>query len=71
MDIPSPPVPPVPPAPPPPRRSGGIMGGLILILIGLLFLLDRFLPGFSFGDFWPLILIVIGAGIIWNARRGE
>ena len=65
MDVQSP-----PPEPQISRKSGSITGGVVLIAIGILFLLDKFIPEFSFGDFWPLILIAIGVGIIWNARRG-
>lgn len=45
-------------------REGSLWGGVILILIGGLFLMDRLIPNIHFGDLWPLILIVIGIGII-------
>ncbi len=41
--------------------------GYILIGIGVLFLFNNFLPGFSFGDYWPLLLIAVGGGILWNS----
>ena len=38
-----------------------MMGPLILIVLGVLFLLSNILPQtFSFGRLWPVILIVIG-----------
>ena len=38
-----------------------MMGPLILIVLGVLFLLSNILPEtFSFGRLWPVILIVIG-----------
>lgn len=38
-----------------------MMGPLILIVLGVLFLLNNIFPGaFSFGKLWPVILIVIG-----------
>jgi len=38
------------------------MGPLILIALGVLFLMSNFFPErFSFGQMWPIILIVIGA----------
>lgn len=43
--------------------------GAILIIIGVLFLADNFLPRFDFGDYWPLILIAIGAALILNSRN--
>lgn len=45
-----------------------LLGG-VLVFLGFLFLLDRWFPLFSFGRMWPLILIGIGAFIIW--RRGD
>lgn len=43
--------------------------GIILIIIGLLFLLDNFIPRIHFGDFWPLVLVAIGVGLLLNARK--
>jgi len=46
----------------PERRS--IFGGVVLILLGILFLLAHFYPGFHLGQFirhwWPLLLIFLG-----------
>jgi phage shock protein PspC (stress-responsive transcriptional regulator) len=53
--------------PPPPRQRGSLIGGLVLITIGGLFLADELLPDFNFGDFWPVILIVIGGGLLIKA----
>jgi hypothetical protein len=50
------------------RDRGGLMGGLILIALGLLFLADNLLPGFSFGEYWPVLLIVIGVGLLLRPR---
>lgn len=38
---------------------GGLMGPVILITIGAIFMIDEFVPGVGF--LWPLILIAIGA----------
>ena len=61
------------PAQPPPspqrHRHQGITGGLILIAIGTLFLLNNILPDFHFGDYWPVILIAVGAGLLWSSRK--
>ncbi len=61
------------PAPPPAQHSRrehpGLIGGLVLITLGLLFLADNFIPEVRFGDFWPLILIVIGAGMLWRMKK--
>lgn len=49
-------------------RSGArIGGGLILVVIGVLFLLDNLIAFDVWGKLWPLILVAIGLGII--ARR--
>ena len=37
-----------------------LMGPVILITIGVLFLLDQIVPGLSFGRLWPVILLAIG-----------
>lgn len=47
------------------RRS--MIGGIALIVIGTLFLLDNFFPGFDFEHFWPLLLIAVGTGMLWNS----
>jgi hypothetical protein len=38
----------------------GLMGPVVLITIGVLFLLDQMIPGMSFGRLWPLLLLAIG-----------
>jgi hypothetical protein len=58
------------PAPARRHRSGeGTVGGLVLIMLGLLFLGDRLIPGFHFSDYWPLIIVAIGIGILWKGYR--
>lgn len=49
------------------KDKGSVIGGLVLIVMGLLFLADNFLD-IRFGDFWPLILVAIGAGLLWRSR---
>jgi phage shock protein C len=51
------------------RSNKKVFGGTILILLGILFLLDNFFPRFDFGDYWPVILIVLGVGIIIKTTR--
>jgi phage shock protein PspC (stress-responsive transcriptional regulator) len=46
------------------RNDGNLWGGLILIALGAMFLIDRFVPNIDFADLWPLILVVIGVIII-------
>jgi phage shock protein C len=59
-----------PPQPSSSRRDhGGLIGGLVLITLGLLFLADNFLPDIRFGDYWPVLLIVIGAALLWRTKK--
>jgi len=47
--------------------SGRVILGVILIIIGLLFLAERFIPAFCFEDIIPLTLVIIGIFLIWNS----
>ena len=38
----------------------GLMGPVVLITLGVLFLIGRMNLGYDFGDLWPVLLIVIG-----------
>jgi phage shock protein C len=60
---------PVPPSTPQTgkRNSGSLIGGLVLITLGALFLADELIPQINFGDLWPVLLVVIGAGLLINA----
>jgi phage shock protein C len=49
------------------RKKGSLIGGLVLITLGALFLADELIPQINFGDLWPVILIVIGVGLLINA----
>lgn len=53
------------------KRTGGLIGGLVLITLGCLFLVDRFVPQIDFGDLWPILLVVIGAVIIATNLSGR
>ncbi len=71
--------PPPPPAPPTtgeqppewerrPRRRGGLLAGIVLIAIGLILLAQQFYPWLGIDRLWPVVLIVIGLGIIFRRR---
>lgn len=61
----------------PPRRrhgrerngAGTVIFGLILVLVGAYFLLRTFFPDLELGPFWPVVLIVIGGGLLVGAIR--
>lgn len=46
------------------KIDGSLIAGLVLILIGSFFLFERFVPRLDFGDFWPLLLVLIGGLMI-------
>lgn len=49
-----------------------MLGPLLLIVIGILFLLNNMYPGvFRFGKMWPVILIVIGLAKIFEYLQGS
>jgi hypothetical protein len=49
-----------------------MLGPLLLIVIGVLFLLNNMFPGvFRFGKMWPVILIVIGLAKIFEYLQGQ
>jgi len=51
------------------RKNSRIIGGLILLALGCLFLINNFLPWFNFSRLWPLILIIIGLAILVSSLR--
>jgi hypothetical protein len=49
-----------------------MLGPLLLIVIGILFLLNNMYPGvFRFGRMWPVILIVIGLAKVIEYIQGQ
>ncbi|HXW56524.1 MAG TPA: DUF5668 domain-containing protein [Candidatus Cybelea sp.] len=47
-------------------RVRGLMGPIILITVGVLFLVGEYSP-YGFFDLWPIILIVVGAVLVAQA----
>ncbi|HXN98006.1 MAG TPA: toast rack family protein [Candidatus Acidoferrales bacterium] len=56
-----------------PRRRGSITGALFLITLGVFFLLINLVPTFdpwtTLFRYWPIVLILLGLGKIWDAYR--
>jgi hypothetical protein len=54
-----------------PKAGGSLFGGIVMIVIGLLFVLDlNFdIPLDWLADWWPLALVIVGARMVWQARR--
>ncbi|MBS4035743.1 MAG: PspC domain-containing protein [Ignavibacterium sp.] len=51
------------------KSNTGSVAGIVLIVIGGLFLLNNFIPRFNFSDFWPFILIAVGIALLLNVKR--
>lgn len=53
-------------------RSGSLVFGIILILVGSLFLLNSVdMDIFDIFDFWPMVLILVGLIILFNRPRKQ
>lgn len=52
------------PGPPPggsrPKPNGPIVAGVALVVVGLVVLLGRFIPGFAWWSLWPLAIVIAG-----------
>ena len=48
----------------PKSSKGGLIAGLTLIVLGLLFLLGNLFPQFNWQTFWPVLLIALGVLLI-------
>ena len=55
----------------PEKTKGSLVGGLVLITLGGLFLVNQLVPNIDFGDLWPVLIVVIGAGLLINAVTGR
>lgn len=53
------------------RSKGQLITGLILIGLGILFLSAALLPDFSVGDFWPVLIIILGIIILTPAFKSK
>jgi phage shock protein PspC (stress-responsive transcriptional regulator) len=51
------------------ETNGALWGGIILILLGVMFLIDKFIPTIHFGDIWPVLLIIGGILLVHNAYK--
>jgi phage shock protein C len=58
-------------APEPVRSDGraGVVVGISLVLIGLWFLVREYLPEFNWNLVWPVVIVVIGLFLLFNASR--
>ncbi len=47
-----------------PENRNGLIGGIVLITLGMIFLANRFIPNINFHDLWPLALVILGGVLI-------
>jgi phage shock protein PspC (stress-responsive transcriptional regulator) len=57
--------------PEPVRSDGraGVVVGIGLVLIGLWFLVREYLPEFNWNLVWPVVIVIIGLFLLFNASR--
>jgi phage shock protein PspC (stress-responsive transcriptional regulator) len=48
------------------KSDGNLIAGIVLITLGAMFLIARFVPRIDFGDLWPILLILGGILIMKN-----
>jgi len=48
-----------------------LLPGLVLIVMGLIFLLNNLIPWFRFSYLWPLVLIALGVALLAKSRKIE
>jgi len=53
---------------PPAIRKSGNLGGIILVVLGVLLLGHNLIPRFDLWEFWPIILILAGVGLLAKAK---
>jgi len=51
------------------RHRGGVGFGLILMLVGLLLLVNQFVPGIDLWRFWPLLIVAVGITAVFKGVR--
>lgn len=52
------------------HNRNNMLGGIILVTIGILFLLDN-LTSIEFGNLWPVLLIVAGIAVLINSFNNK
>lgn len=50
-----------------PRYTGNLLAGVILIAIGLIFLIQKFVDWIDLSHLWPILLIIAGGVLLLNA----
>lgn len=53
----------------PESENANITIGLLLLSAGILLLVNNLVPDFDFKKYWPVILIVVGGGLIFGHKK--
>ena len=53
------------------NQTTKLWSGVMFIILGLILLLEQFFPELNFEDFWPVLLIITGAIMIYSDIRHE
>jgi len=51
------------------NETSKLWAGIMLIILGLIFLLEQFFPWLDFEDFWPVLLIISGVILIYDGMK--
>ncbi len=43
--------------------------GIVLLVLGCIFLADNFIPKIHFADFWPVVLVALGLSLLLNSKK--
>lgn len=49
------------------RRNRNL--GIVLLVLGCIFLADNFIPKIHFADFWPIVLVALGLSLLLNSKK--
>ncbi|GAB4138831.1 MAG: PspC domain-containing protein [Ignavibacteriales bacterium] len=52
-----------------PSTKSSLIFGIIITVLGVIFLLSNILPFLDFDNILPIIFIIVGAFLIWNSTR--
>ncbi len=50
-------------------ETNKMLSGGILIILGIVFLVRRYVNWFNIGSLWPIILIIIGFYVLYNGKE--
>jgi phage shock protein C len=53
------------------HNSSHAILGLFIIIVGILFLIDNYFPGFGFDRLWPVILILVGLLVAFRSHPNK